>query len=75
MQYVGNGKSYDPETQEVVRVRRGAHWRNQRFGPDRSMTRRIRIKACYVLVVRPLRGNYQLPLDIPPGAEDEKDEE
>lgn len=56
---------YDPTTHERVRVRRKGHWRMQRFGPDRSLTRKVKIKPYYVMAWRQRDTNYQLPLDIP----------
>lgn len=56
---------YDPKTHERVRIRRRAHWRIQRFGPDRSLTRKVRIKPYYVMVWQRRNENYELPLDVP----------
>ena len=62
---------YDPATHERVRVRRRAHWRVQRYGPDRALRRKVRIKAYYVLQWRQRSTNYELPLGIPEGDEAE----
>jgi hypothetical protein len=58
-----NEEPPDDQTMERVRIRRRAHWRAQRCGPDRSEVRRIRIRAYYITVLRPRGGNYELPLD------------
>lgn len=53
----------DPATHEKVRIRRRAHWRIQRQGPDRTLVRRVRIKACFITVWRPRKPNYEFKFD------------
>ncbi len=49
----------DETTHERVRVRRRAHWRTQRYGPDRALTKRLKIRALYVTVWRIRAPNYE----------------
>lgn len=67
-----DGSTPDPATHERVRIRRRAHWRTQHHGPDRTLAKRIRIKAYSFYVWKPKSGNYELPFDLPDGDEEGK---
>lgn len=51
----------DPETHEQVKVRRKGHWRLQKCGPDRALTRKVKVKSYFVTIWRPKGANYELP--------------
>lgn len=48
---------------ERRRVRRGAHWRVQMTGPGRTVSRRVRVAACWVVTWRPKPRQPELPFD------------
>lgn len=46
------------ETHDRVRVKRREHWRDQRYGPGRSLTKKVRIRETYVMGWRLKDANY-----------------